>query len=271
MKAWAKKAKKAAVVGGGLLGLEAAKALTDLNLDTTVIEYSPRLMPRQIDQAGSDVLVKKLSELGVKVLTQKQTRSILGNEKVEGIEFADGEILKLQMVVISAGIRPRDELALACGLPCAERGGIVADEYLQTADPAIYAIGECAAVGGTVFGLAAPGYRMAEIAAHRILGLEVKPFAGADMSTKLKLMGVDVASIGNSGMEAGGAEDAALALQEGQVSTEDDVVGDERLRVDGGDTAPAEDPYDSTEMQYDMLSDLSSEADDSDWEFVNTN
>ncbi len=208
------KVKKAAVIGGGLLGLEAAKAAYDLGLETHVVEFAPRLMPRQIDDAGSKVLVNKINALGVQVHLNKNTKAILGNGKVEGMAFADGAELDAKMIVVSAGIKPRDDLARACGLMVGQRGGVVVDDHLRTSDPSIYAIGEVALYGGMIYGLVAPGYEMAEIAAHNLAetaacGLALarhatnaKPqaarvFKGADMSTKLKLMGVDVASFGD--------------------------------------------------------------------------
>lgn len=192
----------AAVVGGGLLGLEAAKALVDMNLQTHVVEFAPRLMPRQIDDSGSQILVKKIEELGVQLHLSRGTKEIVGDVNVESMVFSEEESLPVDMVVISAGIRPRDELAKASELDMGERGGIVVNDHLQTSDPDIYAIGECALHEGMIYGLVAPGYRMAEAAvAHLLESSEPSTFAGADMSTKLKLMGVDVASIGNPGAQ----------------------------------------------------------------------
>jgi nitrite reductase (NADH) large subunit len=188
--------RKAAVIGGGLLGLEAAKATYDLGLETHVVEFAARLMPRQIDDTGSRVLVGKINALGVQVHLNKNTKEILGNGKVEGMAFADGGQLDVNMIVVSAGIKPRDELARECGLLVGQRGGVVVDDHLRTSDPDIYAIGEVALYGGMIYGLVAPGYEMAEIAAANLVG-QARTFQGADMSTKLKLMGVDVASFGN--------------------------------------------------------------------------
>jgi nitrite reductase (NADH) large subunit len=195
--AYSRQCRAAAVIGGGLLGLEAAKAMVDLGLQTHIIEFMPRLMPRQIDQQGSDFLQKKIETLNVKVHLNKSTRQIMGNGCVQGMDFADDSQITVDMVVISAGIRPRDELARECGLEVGERGGIVVNNFMQTSDPDIYAIGECALYNKMIYGLVAPGYRMAETACDHLLGQETA-FTGADMSTKLKLMGVDVASIGNA-------------------------------------------------------------------------
>lgn len=189
--------KKAAVIGGGLLGLEAAKATYDLGLETHVVEFAPRLMPRQIDDNGSRVLVGKINALGVQVHLNKNTKEILGNGKVEGMSFADGGELDVKMIVVSAGIKPRDELARACGLTVGPRGGVIVDDRLRTSDPTIFAIGEVALSNGMIYGLVAPGYEMAEMVAANLTGQE-RVFSGADLSTKLKLMGVDVASFGNA-------------------------------------------------------------------------
>ena len=202
--AYGQSAKKAAVIGGGLLGLEAAKAAYDLGLETHVVEFAPRLMPRQIDDTGSKVLVRKINALGVQVHLNKNTREVLGNGRVEGMAFADGGDLDVKMVVVSAGIKPRDELARACGLAVGQRGGVVVDEKLRTSDPDIFAIGEVALFGGMIYGLVAPGYDMAEIAAANLTGQD-RAFTGADMSTKLKLMGVDVGSFGDAFADEKGA------------------------------------------------------------------
>ena len=158
----AKQAKTCAVIGGGLLGLEAAKAAYDLGLETHVIEFASRLMPRQIDEAGSRLLVKKIEEQGVRVHLGKATRQVTGNGKVRGLAFADGGGLDVDMIIVSAGIRPRDELAKACGLEVGERGGVAVNDELRTSDPGIYAIGEAALHRGMVYGLIAPGWEMAE-------------------------------------------------------------------------------------------------------------
>lgn len=192
-------AENGVVIGGGLLGLEAAKALTDLNLKTHVVEFAPRLMAVQIDDLGGKVLRKKIEDLGVEVHTQKATQSIeQGTTHTNVMKFADGSTLETDLIVFSAGIRPRDELARQSGLVVGERGGIVINDLCQTSDEDIYAIGECALWQGKIYGLVAPGYDMARIAAKHVLDIETPIFTGADMSTKLKLMGVDVASIGDA-------------------------------------------------------------------------
>ncbi|WP_406698032.1 nitrite reductase large subunit NirB [Singulisphaera sp. Ch08] len=203
--AYAGKAASVAVVGGGLLGLEAAKAVRDLGLETHVVEFAPRLMPRQVDDAGSKTLLDKINAMNVRVHLGKSTREFLGNGKVEGLAFTDGGQLDVDMVVISAGIRPRDELARDCGLEVGPRGGVVVDDALRTSDPDILAVGEVALHRNMVYGLVAPGYEMADVAAANLTG-ETRTFGGFDMSTKLKLMGVDVASFGDPFAETGGAK-----------------------------------------------------------------
>ncbi|HZW20495.1 nitrite reductase large subunit NirB [Noviherbaspirillum sp.] len=192
------RAKSGVVIGGGLLGLECAKALRDMDLQTHVVEFAPRLMAVQVDDGGGRVLRRKIEELGVTVHTQKNTVEIVDGEQARHrLVFADGSHLETDMLVFSAGIRPRDELARRCGLALGPRGGVAIGANCLSADPDIYAIGECAAWNGQVFGLVAPGYDMARTAAKHIAG-EAVEFTGADMSTKLKLMGVDVASIGDA-------------------------------------------------------------------------
>ncbi len=198
MQAHARKANKGAVIGGGLLGLEAAKALLDLGLkEVHVVEFASRLMPRQIDEAGSRVLQAKLETLGLKIHLNKNTQEIAGDGIIEFMQFADGSRLDVDMLVISAGIKPRDEVAKVAGLEVGTRGGIVVDNNLLTSDPNIYAIGECALAHHMIYGLVAPGYEMAEVVATAIIG-GAKEFLPYDMSTKLKLIGVDVASFGDA-------------------------------------------------------------------------
>jgi nitrite reductase (NADH) large subunit len=197
IKAYAPHVKTGAVIGGGLLGLEAAKALMDLGItDTHVIEFAPRLMPRQIDLAGSEILQAKLRELGLSIHLNKSTSRIGGDHKVDALHFNDNTTLPVDMLIISAGIRPRDELAKLTGLNVGTRGGIVVNSKMQTSDESIFAIGECALYEGMIYGLVAPGYEMADIVVSQLTGGN-KLFYGFDMSTKLKLIGVDVASFGD--------------------------------------------------------------------------
>ncbi len=205
IKSYAKNIQTGAVMGGGLLGLEAAKALRDLGLTTHVIEFAPRLMPRQIDDAGSHVLAHKLSQMGIHIHTGKNTTAIDGNGKPAAIHFADGTQLPVEMVVVSAGIRPRDELAKTAGLHVHARGGIVVDNFMKTSDENIFAIGEAVCHNEMVYGLVAPGYEMAEVVATQLAGQSPKPFTGFDMSAKLKMLGVDVGSFGDPFGETAGS------------------------------------------------------------------
>lgn len=201
----AKTSKVGVVVGGGLLGLEAAKALTDLGLDTHVVEFAPRLMAVQLDEFGGAMLRRKVEALGLQIHTGKNTTLITDGEQcINKMCFADGEELETDVILFSAGIRPRDDIARACGLDVGPRGGIVIDNQCKTSDPSIYAIGECALWNGMIYGLVAPGYSMARTVVSDITG-KVGGFTGADMSTKLKLMGVDVASIGDAHAKSQGA------------------------------------------------------------------
>ena len=194
---YSKGATRAAVIGGGLLGLEAAKATLDLGLETHVIEFAPRLMPRQLDAAGAGMLKRKMEALGIQIHLNKNTTQFDGVFSVNGLSFTDGTALEVDMVVISAGIRPRDELAKQAGLAVGPRGGIVVNDELQTSDTDIYAIGECALHKNMIYGLVAPGYEMAEVVANNLANPSLKSFRAFDMSTKLKLIGVDVASFGD--------------------------------------------------------------------------
>jgi nitrite reductase (NADH) large subunit len=195
MKAYAPNAKSCAVIGGGLLGLEAAKAAQDLGMRTHVVEFAPRLMPRQLDETAGVLLKDIIEDRGIKVHLSKSTSNIGGDGAVESMEFADGSVLNVDMIIVSAGIRPRDELARESGLNVGPRGGIEVDSYLLTSDPNIFAIGECALYEGMIYGLVAPGYQMADAVSDLLMGKEAT-FTGADMSTKLKLIGTDVASFG---------------------------------------------------------------------------
>lgn len=192
---YAKTARTAAVIGGGLLGLEAAKAVYDMGLTTTVIERAPRLLARQVDTGGGLILQHLIEDLGVRVLTNKVTCSFAGEDKVDGILFEGDEYQQADMIIISAGIRPNDELGRTSNLNVGDRGGIAVDEKMRTSDHHILAIGEVALFNDMIYGLVAPGYDMADVAAANLCH-EKKIFEGADMSTKLKLMGVDVASVG---------------------------------------------------------------------------
>ena len=209
----AKVSKTGVVVGGGLLGLEAANALREAGLDTHVVEFAPRLMAVQLDEGGGKLLRSKIEGLGVSVHTEKNTKEIVAGEECRyRMNFADGSHLETDMILFSAGIRPQDELAREFGIDMGPRGGIVVNDYLQTSDENIYAIGECALWDNKIYGLVAPGYQMAKVAADHITSTLITldtpklAFQGADMSTKLKLLGVDVASIGDAHAHTAGAQ-----------------------------------------------------------------
>jgi nitrite reductase (NADH) large subunit len=216
IRAWAARARRAVVIGGGLLGLEAAKAARDLGLDTQVVEFAPRLMPRQVDAGGGEVLRRAIEALGVRSHLGAATEAIVGNGSVTGVQLAGGIVLGADLVIISAGIRPRDELARRAGLAVGDRGGIAVDSGLRTSDPHIYAIGECALAGGMIYGLAGPGFAMADTLAARLHG-DACEFTGADLSTKLKLLGIEVASFGDPFADAGDGATARPVVFEDRV------------------------------------------------------
>ena len=201
------------VVGGGLLGLEAANALRSLGLESHVVEFAPRLMPVQLDGEGGQLLRDKIEALGVQVHTEKATSSIVPGEAHRlRMNFGEDNHLETDLIVFSAGIRPQDALARDAGLEIGERGGVVVDNQCTTNDPRIFAIGECALWNGQIFGLVAPGYTMAKTVSAHLNG-EGAAFTGADMSTKLKLLGVDVGSIGDAHAATPGAR--VLRYQDG--------------------------------------------------------
>ncbi len=198
---------RGAVIGGGLLGLEAAGALRKLGAASTVVEFAPRLMPLQVDDGGGEALRRLIEDTGVDVRVGTATSAIKGRTTVEKMTFNDGSSIDVDVVIFATGVRPRDELARDAGLAVGERGGIVVDDACRTAEPDIFAIGEVACIQGRVWGLVGPGYTMAEVAVDQLLGRS-GTFTGGDLSTKLKLLGVDVASFG----DAFGATDNALSV-----------------------------------------------------------
>jgi nitrite reductase (NADH) large subunit len=200
---------RGAVVGGGLLGLEAAGALSALGAQTTVVEFAPRLMPLQVDEGGGEALRRLIEDLGVQVRTSTATSRVRPDRsgRVGRMDFGDGSRLDVDVVVFATGVRPRDELARAAGLEVGERGGVVVDDSCRTSDPNVWAVGEVACIGGRCLGLVAPGYAMAEVVADRLHG-GAATFPGADTATKLKLLGVDVASFG----DAMGADASSLEV-----------------------------------------------------------
>ncbi|GAA6749275.1 nitrite reductase large subunit NirB [Thermus tengchongensis] len=233
IEAWARNSQKGVVIGGGLLGLEAAGALLRLGLETHVVEFAPRLMPMQLDELGARLLKEKIEAMGIGVHLSKVTQRIEARDgRVRAVHFADGESLEADLVIFAAGIRPRDELARSCGLEVGERGGIVIDEYCRTSDPHIYAIGDCAAYKGRFYGLVGPGYEMARVVAERLTGGE-RTFTGPDLSTKLKLLGVEVASFGDALAQTKGAREVFYSNFDKGIYKKV-VVSSDRKRLLGG-------------------------------------
>ncbi|WP_380183337.1 nitrite reductase large subunit NirB [Kalamiella sp. sgz302252] len=205
IEACARGSRSGAVIGGGLLGLEAAGALKSLGMETHVVEFAPVLMAEQLDPQGGQLLRKKIEGMGVAVHTSKNTRQIIdGPSGGKILQFADESELTVDFIVFSTGIRPQDKLAKEAGLAIGPRGGVAIDDCCRTSDEDIYAIGECAAWQSRVYGLVAPGYKMAQVTADSLLGQE-NAFTGADMSAKLKLLGVDVGGIGDAHGRTAGA------------------------------------------------------------------
>ncbi|MCW1874922.1 nitrite reductase large subunit NirB [Erwinia sp. INIA-01] len=253
IQACAAKGKTGVVVGGGLLGLEAANALKHLGLQTHVVEFAPRLMGVQLDEGGAAMLRRKIEALDVQVHTGKETRAIVAGETGGyRMEFADGGHLDTDLVLFSAGIRPRDQLARECGLEVGPRGGIVINDSCRTSDPAIFAIGECALWNGQIFGLVAPGYQMARTLADTLAGSEVA-FKGADMSTKLKLLGVEVASVGDAHGRTPGSQSYSWVDGPGEVYKKI-VVSEDKKRLLGAVLVGDSSEY-STLLQM-MLNDM---------------
>jgi nitrite reductase (NADH) large subunit len=197
IKAYISSAKKAVVIGGGILGLEAARALLQKGLSISVIEIAAQIMPRQLDTTAGKILLTSLNKLGLKVSFQKEVAGIEGEQAVEYVKFSDGSQEAADIVIISAGIVPRDELAQSAGLKIGARGGIVVNDHTLTSDPHIYAIGECAFIGGRIWGLAAPCFEMADVLAARLSGV-FKVFSGDVVFSKLKVVETSVVSFGDS-------------------------------------------------------------------------
>lgn len=207
---YAKSCKRASVMGGGLLGLEAARALKNLDLETSVVEFAPRLMPRQLDEGGARLLRKMIEGMDIAIHTDRAICAVEGESKVERIRFADGRSLATDMLVISAGIRPRQELAKDASLELGSQGGILVDGSCRTSDPHIYAVGECAAIHNKTYGLVSPCYRMVDVFVDGLFG-KISEFDPGDGSTRLKLMGVEVASLGDP--FASGPDVASVEVQ----------------------------------------------------------
>lgn len=186
---------KAVVIGGGLLGLEAAAGLNAQGMDVTVLHVMPTLMERQLDPAAGYLLQRAVEARGIKVITKANTQAISGNGKVEQVELADGTIIPATLVVMAVGIRPNAAIAKEAGI--AVNRGIVVDAGMRSNDPDIFALGECAEVNGMVYGLVAPLYEMARVAASQLAGDEAAAFVHSDTPTKLKVTGIELFSLGD--------------------------------------------------------------------------
>lgn len=205
---------KAVVIGGGLLGLEAANGLIKQGMDVTVVHLMDSLMERQLDSFAANMLKKSLQQRGMKFLMNTSTASISGRDRVEKIHFADGSELDTDLVIMAVGIRPNTELAEKCGLHCDR--GIVVDDTLQTYDPKIYAVGECVQHRGVAYGLVAPLFEMAKVCANHLAEYGIGKYQGSVTSTKLKVTGIDLFSAGDF---------------IGDESTEDIIVRDESQNI----------------------------------------
>ncbi|HBC3579825.1 TPA: nitrite reductase large subunit [Vibrio parahaemolyticus] len=219
IEACAKNSKSGVVIGGGLLGLEAAGALKALGVETHVVEFAPKLMAEQLDLAGGNQLRQKIESMGVNVHTSKNTLEIAaeGKNARNVMRFADGTELETDFIVFSAGIRPQDKLARQMELELGPRGGVAINDHCQTSDENIYAIGECASWNEMFYGLVAPGYKMATVAVDHLLGNTESKFEGADMSAKLKLLGVKVGSIGDANGRTEGCKSYVYQNEEQEV------------------------------------------------------
>jgi nitrite reductase (NADH) large subunit len=221
--------KRAAVIGGGLLGLEAANGLKLRGMDVTVVHLMEWLMERQLDRTAAGMLQKSLEEKGLKFLMRRQTTAILGTAdgRAKGVRFADGEEIGADLVVMAIGIRPNDELARSAGIHC--NRGIVVSDTMQTFDPRIYAVGECVSHRGTAYGLVAPLFEMAKVCANHLAHMGIGRYEGSVTSTKLKVTGIDLFSAGNFTGSADTEEivlhDAVGGIYKRLVLKDDRIVG----------------------------------------------
>jgi nitrite reductase (NADH) large subunit len=222
--AWSAPGVKAVVIGGGLLGLEAARGLQVQGCDVTVVHLMPTLMDRQLDAVAGEYLAKKMETLGVRVLLERQTAAILGDTRAEGVQFADGEIIPAGLVVVAAGIRPNAELGRTAGLEV--RRGIVVNDYMETSHPGIYAVGECVEHRGVTYGLIGPLLEQGKVLASTITGNREAPYEGSVVAAKLKVMGVDVFSAGDmQGAEEIRYEDPSLGIYRKLILRESRLAG----------------------------------------------
>src|SRR5690606_30889807 len=209
----ASRLRHAVVIGGGLLGLEAANGLAARGMKVSVVHLGTSLLDRQLDATAAGLLQTSLRERGLDFLMAHQTEAILGNDQgaVCGIRFKDGSELATDLVVMAVGIRPNTDLAEASGIYTSR--GIVVNDTLQTYDPSIYAVGECVSHRGTAYGLVAPLFEQAKVAANHLAFYGIGQYAGSTTSTKLKVTGIDVFSAGDF---VGGDQTEAITLADPQ-------------------------------------------------------
>lgn len=187
--------KEAVVIGGGLLGLEAARGIANRGVKVNVVHLMDRLMDMQLDEVGGQFLKREIEKMGITVLLNKSTTKILGRDQVEGVEFKDGQIVQADMVVIACGIRPNVELAKKAGIEV--NRGIVVNDYMETSDPSVFAVGECVEHRGKIYGLVAPLYDQGKVLAATITGDKGPAYEGSVLATKLKVMGIELFSAGD--------------------------------------------------------------------------
>ncbi|HWU34140.1 MAG TPA: FAD-dependent oxidoreductase, partial [Methylovorus sp.] len=224
----AKTHKHAVVIGGGLLGLEAANGLKIQGMDVTVVHLSSWLLERQLDKTAGKMLQKSLESKGLKFLLEKQTEQILGeNGRVSGVRFKDGSEIAADLVVMAVGIRPNYALAESAGIHC--NRGIVVNDTMQTYDPRIYAVGECVAHRGISYGLVAPLFEMAKVCATHLANFGIGLYKGSVTSTKLKVTGIDLFSAGDFSGTEGSEEivlhDAVGGVYKKLVIKDDKIIG----------------------------------------------
>jgi len=228
--------KKAVVIGGGLLGLEAAKGLIHLGMQTTVVHIHDYLMERQLDEPAARMLQRELEAQGMTFLLNKHSASITGRKRVKSLQFADGSEVQADLIVMAVGIRPNVELAKAAGIEV--NRGIVVNDEMETSIPGIYAVGECAEHRGIAYGLVAPLYEQGAVLAKRLAGVETPGYQGSVTSTKLKISGVDVFSAGNF---TENASNKSLRIQDDLGGTYKKITIDQQGRLIGavlfGDTS----------------------------------
>lgn len=219
---------RAVVIGGGLLGLEAARGLLNQGMKVSVVHIMDRLMDMQLDEKGGWFLKREIEKMGIEVLLERNTAEIMGHKEVDGVRFKDGEIIGAEMVVVSCGIRPNVELAKRAGLEV--NRGIVVNDYMETSDPNIYAVGECVEHREKVYGLVAPLWDQGKVLAATITGDKGPIYEGSVLATKLKVMGIELFSAGDFKVEEPekeivSFEDHAFGIYKKLVVQNDKVIG----------------------------------------------